>query len=105
MWSFTLIDKHKFNIFSTIWKKKHHNHKSQIFNVIIPCFLTASVIYSFVYYMNKNNKNNNNSNLNYSIISNSGKHNTTNNKTIDYIKSDVKIAVDDNYVMAWYNPR
>jgi len=55
--------------------------------------------------MNKNNKNNNNSNLNYSIISNSGKHNTTNNKTIDYIKSDVKIAVDDNYVMAWYNPR
>jgi len=116
-------------MFSKFWKQ--NNDKNRILNVIIPCFITASLIYSFIYFINKNtNKigNNNNKSSTATITTTTTTTSTkinNNNKIKFYEDSDrddintnstfsnlnsapsssTIIKKKDDYIMAWYNPR
>lgn len=91
--SWFIIDKSRFDtIFSKFWKQ--NNNKNQIFNVILPCFITASLIYSFIYYINKNS-NYKIGDKSTSISSISNTATTTTNKNIH--NSKIKFYADNDH--------
>jgi len=109
-------------MFSKFWKQ--NNDKNRILNVIIPCFITASLIYSFIYFINKNNSNSKSSTATITTTTSSTKINNNNKIKFyeDIDRDDINttstfsnlntapssstiIKKKDDYVMAWYNPR